>query len=92
MMNEIPVPVIRNSKDYDAFLAIPTADIPKTFSEWQNGMTKEREQFTSTGATIVSITINPKEFADFCTHRGIPADFDAIKNFTLEKYNRKNNP
>jgi hypothetical protein len=91
-MNEMPIPVIRSKGDYDAFLAIPTTDLPKTFDEWQKGMAREREQFLRTGATLVSIEIHPDEFANFCTQRGIPANFEAIKRFTLEKYSIKNNP
>jgi hypothetical protein len=43
-MNRIPIPVIRK-EHYDAFLALPTADIPKTFDEWEKGIARERAEF-----------------------------------------------
>jgi hypothetical protein len=90
MMNDIPIPIIRK-EHYDAF-AIPTTDIPKTFDVWAKSIAQERAQFISTGATIVPIEIHPDEFSEFCTQRGIPANFEAIKSIVLEKYRTKNNP
>jgi hypothetical protein len=78
MVNESPFPLIRR-EHYDAFVAIPTADIPKTFDEWQKRLANTRAEFIQTGTTIVSIEIHPDEFADFCTQRGIPADLKAIE-------------
>jgi hypothetical protein len=89
--NETPFPLIRK-EDYDAFLAIPTADIPKTFDEWQQGIAAEHSEFIRTGTKIISVPIYPQEFAHFCLNAGITANLDSLQRFTAEKFRAQRYP
>jgi len=89
-MPEVPVPVIRE-EHYQAFLALPTAEMPETFDEWRNERAQDERNFIMSNFTVDRIEIYPEEFAKFCRERVIPMNFHAIKALVEEKSRRKPN-
>jgi hypothetical protein len=89
-MATVPVPVIRE-EHYQAFLALPTIDIPKTFDELRNDQANDERNFIASGIDIERIEIYAEDFSKFSRESCIPMNFHSIKALVTEKSRRQRN-
>jgi hypothetical protein len=71
-MDEMFLPLI-SENDYEAFRCVMHAQIPTTFDEWHQYHTARLTEYGKM-YRIIQINVNPDEFANFISSRGMPAN------------------
>jgi hypothetical protein len=84
MDNEYVLPVI-NANDYDAFLCLPTRDLPNTYDEWLDLAAQRKLENARLGHRVVEVQVNSGEFAKYLGRTGQPGNLKTLRDFTIEK-------
>jgi hypothetical protein len=88
-MARFPVPLIRSEADYKAIRAIPILDIPDTFNVWAYERDQDTRHHTGPDSIEVPIEVDAAKIRAFCARTGQPANFQAIKDFVWEEFQRQ---
>lgn len=83
--------VIISPDEYDAFATLVGHDskFSKTYSEWLERTTKEKEQYRARGEIVNEVTIHPQEFADWCKACSFDPAFIHLGAFAVAKAHRQ---
>jgi hypothetical protein len=76
------------ANDYESFRSIPATGLPDTFDKWTHQRAERAAQVIGGGNEVVSVEINPDEFAIFCRDRGAPTNLHSLDNLAAEKARR----
>lgn len=81
------IAVVISNDEYDAFAKLVGHDpeFSKTYDEWLERTTKEKEQCRARGEIVNEVTIHPQEFADWCKASGFDPAFIHLGAFAAAK-------
>ncbi|WP_332820461.1 hypothetical protein [Pseudomonas sp.] len=90
-MPRVRIAAIISPDEYDSFATLVGHDpeFPKTYDEWLERTTKEREQYRTHGWIVNEAAIHPQEFADWCKGCGLDPAFVHLGAFATAKAHRQ---
>jgi hypothetical protein len=80
---------IRTVRDYEAFLRLPTANLPDTLDSFAYHLQNQATKIRGSGNDAVFVDVDAHEFANYCRDNGMSPNAHALDHFATEKGQRK---